>query len=138
MCTMNCTENYWRAMSNINATHKFSFDDQVRLNYALKRMNPVWEDSSGRTAPILNTKATLTAHASGFTVTLLPAEIICRSQCREQLQSHYYVWHKQGSKNVQRKTNTTGHASLWFLRKEWEICNSSASGVQWLEAISDS
>ena len=126
-------------MSNMNtANKKAASDDQVRLNYALKIMNPVWRDSNGRTAPTLNTKATLTAHASGFTVTLLPAEIICRSQCREQLQSHYYVWHKLTSKNIHSKTTNTGQARLWFLRKDWETCNSSASGVQWLEAISDS
>lgn len=115
-----------------------AYDDQVRLNYALKQMSPIWEDSSGRTGTSLNKRATLTAYASGFTVTLLPAEIICRAQCKEKLQSQYYVWHKLTSKNIHSKTANTGQARLWFLRKDWETFNNSGSnGVQWLKEISD-
>jgi hypothetical protein len=128
-------------MSSVSTERKsVAYDDQVRLNYALKQMNPVWEDASGRTGNALNKKSTLTAHtASRFTVTLLPAEIICRGQCNEKLQSQYYVWHKLTRKNISSKTTDSGKAKLWHLRKDWETTlNSSASGVQWLKEISDS
>ena len=115
---------------------KLAYDDQVRLNYALEQMNPVWEDASGRTGTGLNKKETLIGHASGFTVTLLPAEIICRAQCNEKLQSQYYMWHKVIRKNIHSKTTKTGQARLWYLRKDWKMFNSSASGVQWLTEIS--
>ena len=116
-----------------------TYDDQLRLNYALKQMNPVWEDSNGKTGIGLNKKATLKARASGFTVILLPAEIICRAQCQERLQSQYYIWHKLTRKNIHSKTANTGQARLWYLRKDWEaFTNSSASEEQWLKEISDS
>ena len=135
---LNFTEKYWRTISSISKERKLAYDDQMRLNYALKQMNPVWEDASGRTGTGLNKKETLTAHASGFTVTLLPAEIICRAQCNETLQSQYYVWHKLTRKNIQSKMTNTGQARLWYLRKDWETFNSSVSGVEWLKEISDS
>ena len=125
-------------MSSLSAEKKLAYDDQMRLNYALKGMNPVWEDASGRTGTNLNKLTTLTARtAGGFTVTLLPAEVICRSQCNERLQSQYYVWHKLTRKNISSKTTNTGQAKLWYLRKDWEALshNSSASGVQWLKEI---
>lgn len=127
-------------MSSMSTERKLAYDDQMRLNYALKQMNPVWEDASGRTGTTLDKKSTLTAHtASGFTVTLLPVENICRRQCNEKLQSQYYVWHKLIRKNISSKTTNTGKAKLWHLRKDWETTfNSSATGVQWLREISDS
>ena len=123
-------------MSRMSNERKLAYDDQVRLNYALKLLNPIWHGSDGKPVNSRNKKTTLTAHASGFTVTLLPAEVICRSECKEELQSHYYVWHKLTGRNLQSKTAKTGNARLWYLKKDWETLDSKASGVQWLKEIS--
>ena len=124
-------------MSSVSTERRLAYDDQMRLNYALKQMNPVWEDASGGTGAGLDKKLTLTARAaSGFTLTLLSAEIICRAQCNKKLQSQYYVWHKLTRKNIQSKTSNAGQARLWYLRKDWKIFNSSHTGVQWLKGIS--
>lgn len=70
----------------------FVFDDQLRLNYALQAMDPDWEDTSREDA-ITHDNPKRGTTATGFTVTLLPEDIICRSNCSKELQSHYHVWH---------------------------------------------
>ena len=111
---------------------RFQFDDQLRMNYAFEAMDPMWKDESGENK-LAELKFGTTA--SGFSVTMLSEEMICRCNCTENLQSKYYVWHKQSSKNVESKTNTSEQFKLWFLRKDWESWTSSSIGDKWLKEI---
>ena len=140
---MNCitTEIYWRVVSRVNGRRltfsartrkRFQFDDQLRLNYAFDAMDPVWKDKSRENGL---EKFNIATTVSGFTVTMLSEEMICRINCSEQLQSQYYVWHKPSSKKAQSKISTSKQFKLWFLRGDWEALTSSATGEQWLTEI---
>ena len=112
---------------------RFKFDDQLRLNYALEAMDPVWKDKSRKNGL---EKLKFATTVSGFTVTMFSEEMICRINCSEQLQSQCYVWHKPSSKNAQSKTNTSKQFNLWFLRRDWEALTNSSIGERWLKEIS--
>ena len=112
----------------------FQYDDQLRLNYALDAMDPIWKVKS-RANGLEKLKFATTV--SGFTVTMFSEEMICRINCSEQLQSQYYVWHKPSRKSVLSKTNISEQFKLWFLRRDWEALTSNATGEQWLKEIYD-
>ena len=136
-------EKYWRAMSRLSANstdytlnekmkERISYDDQVRLNYALLMLNPVWEK---RTREKTQDKLKRATTASGFTVTLLLNSIVCRVKCEKELQSKYYLWHQHaGSKDS--KSKKADKADLWFLRRNWESITTTATREQWLKEIS--
>ena len=115
----------------------FVFDDQLRLNYALQVMDPIWEHLSREktaTHDILRRATT----ASGFTVTLLSEDVVCRNNCSEELRSQYYVWHTNTHEKASgNKTLNFKRAQLWFLQTDWENCDSSALGEEWLKEISN-
>ena len=113
------------------------YDDQVKLNYALAAMDPVWEVISTREKFLTNDKIQRGTTSSGFTVSLLSEDMICRKQCNAQLRSQYYVWHKLGKKRIESKTSNSEQIKLWFLRRDWEnFKNTNATGEQWLKVIS--
>lgn len=136
---------YWRSVSKTNIIddvsknirRKMFFDDQVKLNYALAAMDPVWEDVSTREKFPSSDKIKRGTTSSGFTVTLLSEDTICRKQCSAQLLSKYYVWHKLGKKRIESKTSNSEQIKLWFLRRDWEnFNNTNATGEHWLKVIS--
>ena len=116
---------------------KLEYDDQVKLNYALKSMNPVWKAVPSReNVPLSHDQIKRATTAGGFTVTLFSEDMVCRRNCTEQRLSQYYVWHKVSRKRIESKTNSSGQVKLWFLRKDWNI-TSNATGELWLQMISE-
>ena len=134
---------YWRVMSRVNGRRReflpitrerFHYDDQLRMNYAFEAMHPKWKDDSGENKLA---KLKFATTASGFSVTMLSEEMICRITCTEILQSKCYVWHKPSSKSAESKTDTSEQFKLWFLRRDWANLTSNATGEQWLKEIDE-
>ena len=109
------------------------YDDQVRLNFALLAMDPDWGHT--RRLNIRDHKKVATT-PSGFKVTVVPNKLACRQDCNSKLKSSYYIWHGYGTRKA-KKAAKAKTAGLWFLRDDWESLNCTATGEQWLRALSD-
>ena len=120
-------------MSKLEPIKGHKFDDQVRLNFALLAMDPDWGHT--RHLKIHDHKKVATT-PSGLKVTILPNSIGCRLDCNTKLKSSYYIWHGR-ARGKEMKLDNESTAGLWFLKDDWESLNSTATGEQWLTAISD-
>ena len=119
-------------MSRMKQTNNV-YDDQVRLNFALLAMDPDWGHT--RHLNIHDHKKVATT-PSGLKVTILSSKLVCRHDCSTELNSSsHYIWHAHGS-GKDGKIHKEDKAGLWFLRDDWESLNSTATGEQWLRAIS--
>ena len=111
----------------------FLYDDQIRLNYGLLMLSPAWRGDGRETD---DTKTAVTP--DGFKVTLLSNKLVCRAgACKAELLSSYYVWHPSAKKNQVDKVKAAEKVKVWFLGKDWETHNSTATGELWLREISD-
>ena len=111
------------------------YDDQMRLNFALFAMDPDW----GHTGHLnIHDHKKVATTPSGLKVTILPNKVACRHDCSTKLNSSsYYIWHRNvGRKDITNKIDKQD-TRLWFLKDEWESLNSTATGEQWLRAISN-
>ena len=113
------------------------WNDQIKLNNALKAMHPDWGDTEGKS--ILDDEQIATTQ-SGLKVTVLPAKYVCRQDCNKDKRDQYYIWHKGGKKvSSGKKANLNSKkVRLWFLREDWEDReNSSSTGEDWLREITE-
>ena len=107
------------------------YDDQAKLNYAFRTMDPVWKkEGSG------DLQLSVATTANGFKVTLVPERNVCRLHCKIDVQSQYYVWHHSSKKTKNSKTVHSKNADLWFLRDDWKKQTSNSTGEKWLKEIS--
>ena len=126
------TEVFWNTMSSVLPK---SMNDQARLNYALSALQPNWGNNEAKS---IITDEWVATTPTGFKVIVLPARYVCRQGCSRKHRSEYYVWHK-GGQNSDGKMRYAQRGRLWFLRKDWEsrTSNSSATGQEWLEEITE-
>lgn len=123
-------ESYWNVMDDVC---KKSFDDQEKLNCALKALHMKWQN---------NDKYTNAAYGStenGLGVTVLPYRHICRLEsCTPSQRDTLYIWHRGGSRNTKNKQSEAQYGKTWFLKYGWQMLpkTDSLTGVQWLQSIS--
>ena len=128
------SEQYWESMSKILPEVT---NDQVRLNVALKAMNVKWSNSLHGSYRSILKEAWQGKGRGGFTVTVLPSTVMCRTRdCPRRRRSLYYVWHR-GGKHEDGKRKYAAAAGLWYLRTDWMTVSNgtTTNGLQWLKAI---
>lgn len=104
-------------------------NDQKKLNIGLTMMNLHWDETA--------TKDWKGRSPSGFSITILHYNHICRLMaCRKGVKS-YYIWHRGGKSNEKKVANAKSNY-VWFLRRDWLAVaqNSTAMGINWLRKMS--
>ena len=134
LCIIHCTELLWES----DGSYHNKIDDQVLLNYALKRCGIVWY--SGR-------KGVPRTHGlcpNGLKVTLLTTSDICRRCIGREKRKYNFVWHQTSPRSSFGKFNIIKKGNLWFLRSDWKVYesrqkvdkNRNLRGVEWLVSLS--
>lgn len=83
------TDEFWIAVHLINVT---TFDDQVLINYAMKRLNIIWTSEHWR-----DNVPNVANGDNGFQIIILPSLVVCRETCMANNQNSYYIWHSKKS-----------------------------------------
>ena len=96
------TDVFWMAVHSMNVT---SFDDQVRINYAMKMLNIIWTSEQWR-----DSDPNIATGANGFKIVILPSLVVCRETCMANNQNSYYIWHSK--KKLHFNFNLTNHEIL--------------------------
>lgn len=123
-------------------TKSDTFDDQVKLNYALEDCHIKWQ-SGGRSIQ----NQAITGQCSenllgGLKVTILPETVVCRKCLYEVHDNSYYVWHRMTKKSGNVKVKRAQEGSVWYLKDDWNISSSlrrethQLTGLEWLKTIS--
>ena len=96
-------------MSQLKLKRKYAWDDQVRLNYALKSMAIQWSSNLN-----ISFKESSGWGEHGMKVTVLPTSQVCRRKvsCKQKLQWLYYIWHGRGEKSGESKAKTVTLSGL--------------------------
>ena len=128
--TISCTsaDYFWRVVSTLGhfSKRQYNYDDQARVNYALKAMRIKWDKSDISIAASFGWTLKERLH-----VTALPTTQVCRT-CKESGKSLYYIWHKRGQKDGESKIKTAEESGFWYLRNDWETVRTDARGALWL------
>ena len=137
---MSPTELLWNILGQ---TRNDTYDDQVKLNYALDGCNIKWF-SQGQSIDNQAIAGKCTKRKlNGLKVTVLPQSLICR-KCKQHKTS-YYVWHNRSKRAGDMKMKTAIAGYTWFLKKtivleDGELRESEATkelrAFKWLKAIS--
>ena len=81
------TDVFWLAVHSTNVS---SFDDQVRINYAMKRLNIIWASEEWS-----DSDSKVATGDNGFKIVILPSLVVCRETCVAKNHSSYYIWHSK-------------------------------------------
>lgn len=125
---MHAAELLWETLGHV---HPNSFDDQLKINYALKECNITWHPTNGKDQVVHG------ECQNGLKVTLLPQSVVCRrchGNWRTQ-QQQYYIWHQLTKKEGQAKVESALKNKVWFLQDEWKN-TSDMKGIAWLKSVS--
>ena len=132
---INYSEDYWMVMSRLEKKSTYYvYDDQARLNFGLLQMNPDWGKSK---ALNIRDHHKVGTTSNGFKVTVLSGKEACRQDCSQAVQRSVYIWHGYSPGSKERQTANAEKARLWFLKKDWETYNGTATGENWLKVISN-
>ena len=116
-------------------------NDQIRLNYGLRQVHVEWERDRQTNRRLQESEPAVGRSASsGLGVVVLPFGTICRYGCRSQLRSHYFIWHKGGSRDKKSKMKGAKQGHTWFLKDRWSEIHANmvvdVRGTSWLRRIS--
>lgn len=89
-------EMFWMAVHSINFT---SFDDQFRINYALKMLNIIWTSNLWT-----ESDPNFATGDNGFKLVILPSLAVCRETCTTDNKNIYYIWHSKKRLHLNLKT----------------------------------
>lgn len=130
----------WNALNQNQGDIK-SYDDQLKLNYALDSCNIKWFNrSSSETVSGQCDEDKL----GGLRVTVLSRSLVCR-RCSDKYESSVYVWHGRARKAGDLKMKVAVSAHTWLLKElnmtqDGRVIDSKETenlkGVDWLRAIS--
>ena len=116
-----------------------TFNDQVKLNAALFKLNIHWKDHGPKDAWSIKIEAWTGEGDEGLSIVILPDSYVCRQTCSTKNIDtlNYYIWHKGGKKSEEGKATNAYGAGLWHLRHNWERSakSTSAVGGEWLKSI---
>ena len=127
------TEFIWELMSKSKLD---SFDDQVRLNFALKKCGIRWQNTSYTISSSPISGQCFLPPYKGLKVTILPYSDICR-QCKEN--QEYFVAHPLSKKKGTAKVTIAIGTDWWSLRKDWRkfslTGDGGLKGMKWLATL---
>lgn len=134
------TELLWNILGQ---TRNDTYDDQVKLNYALDSCNIEWFSQKRNIDNQAIAGKCAKRKLNGLKVTVLPQSLICR-KCK-QYKTSYYVWHSRSKRAGEMKMKAAIAGYTWFLKnttvlEDGELRESEATkdlkAVKWLKAIS--
>lgn len=135
------SELMWELMSKYNMN---SWDDQSKLNYALKNCDIKWQASNNTSSSIstspISGQCSLPPY-QGLRVVILPYNVICRRQCNPN--QDYFVAHPSSKKEGTAKIERAMGTRWWSLRKDWRNDSlvgdgiGSLKGIEWLATLVD-
>ena len=116
------------------------FDDQVAINNALYKCGMKWSNASCNNSHVIGQCAESGGDLSGFTVTILPTNMICR-KCYKKDKSGVYIWHKQSKKTGAAKRMAAVTTETWYLRSDdidsLMMETREVKGIEWIRAIAN-
>lgn len=129
-------EKYWKRVNEVNDAGVNGYDDQIRVNTGINKMNLQFNKTG-----LYEKKNWVGRSSDGFTVTILPFNVICRWKCDQSERESYYVWHLRHNLKAKglamQEIETLKSDLVWYLSDDWKQVaeNSTAMGLDWLREM---
>lgn len=128
-------ETFWNVVGKVK---QHTFDDQVRLNYALNALKVRWFADQHCTS--LANCDIVGVTLAGLNVSLVSQNAVCRQSCSMLLRDRYTVWHQHVTRDSTTKEEMARKNRVWFLRYDWKTfsdANTKLRGQHWLKGLED-